>query len=326
MLAEYAAVVYQQAVKDLMAYYPHCTRHEIVDGPMIGERRIVFPDFLNEAATTWLRSRFWEIAEHGNILLKECISSSPHDGGLCMILVLDREKIDDAVSKNAAAVIANTGTFPVSDEPKRIEVKAMYEMLAEVSLPELVPLNWDDVKPPCGPHEKDLFGAISTLELEKMRNALLNEANPNALEEQYPHNSALAALVSAVEFFDEKFPGESKPEKIQLVIKGIHMLVEAGAAVNWAPFEENTPLAQACIQGDPEIIEALIELGADPSIRCYSDEYPSEWGTAWEFADYLCNPHASNDDFRAWNALMKHFKEPYGNVRMERNQSPELPS
>lgn len=42
------------------------------------------------------------------------------------------------------------------------------------------------------------------------------------------------------------------------------------------------------------------------------DDDEREWGSAWEFADYRCNPHVQHDDYSAWDALVARWPKPYG--------------
>ena len=50
-----------------------------------------------------------------------------------------------------------------------------------------------------------------------------------------------------------------------------------------------SPLAEACLDAAPEVITYLLQLGADPSIRGYWDDHPSEWGDAWDYAEFRGN-------------------------------------
>ena len=103
----------------------------------------------------------------------------------------------------------------------------------------------------------------------------------------------------------------------QELIAMIDVLVEAGAHVDWAAPNECTPLAEACLHSTAEVVTHLLELGADPSIRCHDDEYPSEAGTAWDFAAMRCDGlDEDRNDESLWNALAAVHKEPWGDLEV----------
>jgi len=75
LFIRYAVDVFRRALADTYDHYPNFTRVEFEDGPLAGERRVIFPDRLDEAATTWLHSRFWQIAEKGDVRVNEGFSA-----------------------------------------------------------------------------------------------------------------------------------------------------------------------------------------------------------------------------------------------------------
>jgi hypothetical protein len=116
--------------------------------------------------------------------------------------------------------------------------------------------------------------------------------------------------------WEEGYSEAASAEMDVRALEAIDRLVDAGAAVDLTGFNELTPLANACLNSKSEIIAKLVECGADPSIHCYDDEHSSEWGTAWEYAYYRCDPIVDNDDTTAWDILTKFYQHPYEGVRL----------
>jgi hypothetical protein len=335
LFLDYVVAVYSQAIRDAVAYYPHFARYSVVDGPLIGERRLVFPDKLDEAAAYWIRCRFYQLAEKGNISVSESFSIRPVDtsrfgGGreFTVDVSLDHEHIDEKTSKKVSDTVSKGKPFPVNPKPRKCDVKLVSEMLTELSLPELVALNWNSVKKPLTEADRRLFAAINEFDINAAAEALAAGADPNAVSES--NKTPLTAVVlfrwierrrdslkvsdCSEEYF--KLDAELGPS-VEEIIRFVNLLVSAGAAVDWATFNEETPLAEAALNADAAVVTCLLEHGADPSIRCFSDDHPGEWGNAWESAHYLRDLNIDNDDDRVWNALIAKWPAPFGNVRVE---------
>ncbi|NLF18938.1 MAG: ankyrin repeat domain-containing protein [Lentisphaerae bacterium] len=317
---------YAKAIAEVAEYYPGFAETEVTDGPLAGERRLSFPKALDEAASYWLSLRFWTIVEDGEVTAREHVEVAPDPEG-CRVggrlravvtAVLDREETTEAALGEIAAVIATGRPFPVSDEEKHGNPRLTARMLTEVSLPELVLLNWDAVCKPASDHDKALFAAIREFDFEGVRRALESGADPNCVAfgdtplyevcmfqwcERFPCRDE-----AEYEENRRNHPGPSSSEKIRMV----DLLVGHGASVNWAAPNEETPLCAACQLCDRELILHLADLGADPSIRHYLDDCQSKWGGAWEWAHYMCNPAVDHDDETAWHALCERFKAPFG--------------
>jgi hypothetical protein len=328
LFADYAVAIYRQVLADALAYYPDFMRCGISDGPLVGERRLVFPDRLDEAAAYWMQTRALYLMERSDIAVPESCTvtvdpNSTRVGNRIKAqvhLVLDRPETTVETRNEVAAAMSSGQAFPVDLKPRKCDPRASLDMFTELSLPELVLLNWPQVQKKPRAVDQLLHKAVEKFDYDGVRNALAAGADPNCLpDEQYPQ-CALTTVASYKHWmrqpsngndWDElrrRFPGPSAEE----IIRMIDLLVDAGAALDWAAPNELTPLAEASLNSDAAVVSHLTELGADPSIRCHSDEYPSELGTAWEFADYRCNPHADNDDDSAWNALSAAWPEPYG--------------
>lgn len=332
LFMDYAIAVYSQAIRDVVAYYPHLARHSVVDGPLVGERRLVFPDKLDEAAAYWIQCRFYHLAEKSDIAVPESFSVRREDtssfGGTREFIVdvaLDRDRIDEKIWKEVSAIVATGKPFPVDHKPRKCDIKLACEMLTELSLPELVALNWNSVKKPLTDADRRLFAAIDEFDFDAAAEALAVGADPNAISES--DETPLKAVVSfrrierrgdslkipndPKEYF--KLDAELGPSADE-IIRFANLLVSAGAAVDWAGFNEETPLGEASLHADAAVSAFLLGHGADPSIRCYSDDFPSNWGNAWDSADFRRDQNVDNDDESVWNALIAKWPIPFGGV------------
>ncbi len=43
-------------------------------------------------------------------------------------------------------------------------------------------------------------------------------------------------------------------------------------------------MAEAALNGEEAVVRHLLALGADPSIRCHTDDHPADMGSAWDCA------------------------------------------
>lgn len=331
---DYAIAVYSRALREVVAYYPQFGRHTAVDGPLAGERRLVFPNQLDEAAACWIRSRFYQLAEKGDITVSESFVARFENGGatvggrenVIVDVVLDRERTDKSTWEEVSAIVATGKPFPIDSRPRRCDVRLACEMLAELSLPELVALNWSSVKKSLTEADRRLFAAIDAFDFNAAKDAMEAGADPNAISESN-NDTPLTNVLDFRWIEQEPYVPRSQEEYIQRnkelgpnadeVIRFVDLLISAGAAVDWAGYDETTPLAEACLNADAKVISHLLQHGADPSIRCYHDEYPNNWGNAWECADYRCNPYVDNADESAWAALIAKWPAPYGDVRID---------
>lgn len=316
LFLDYAVAVYQRVVADALAYYPGFTRYEVIDGPLAGERRLVFPDKLDEAAAYWMRVRARWVMEHTDVAVAETCRAT-HDKSkrrtVTVHLSLDRPRVDRDTQDEVVAVMAEGQTFPVDPKPRKCDQQLALDHFVELSLPELVLLNWPLVRKPPSETDRELHAAVEVFDLEGVRAALEAGADPNSTLGKPFAQTSLAKICES-ELWREQSGGRGSSAKpdTDLQIRMIDLLVEAGAAVDWAPPNELTPLAAAALNADAAVVRHLIDLGADPSIRCHDDNDESAWGSAWEFARYRCNPHVDNDDWSAWEALKSRWPEPFG--------------
>lgn len=319
----YAVEVFRHALSDTLHRYPDFTRVEFSDGPLIGERRIHFPDRLDEAATTWLHSRFWQIAEKGDVRVHEGYTAT-FEKNACQCsgrvkvrfeIDLNRPETNERTWEELHTVLSNGNLPEIDPTPRRCDPGLTVSMLEHLSTSELFALNWKHCLPSLREVDETVLAAAKGLDIPGVQRALASGANPNC----FLKKEGLTAIGLAVEqtrrfVDDEGGSDEVADRKESLALRVIDLLIDAGAAVDLAGFDENTPLAEACLNSSAKVITHLLEHGADPSILCFYDDYLGDWGGAWENADYRCNPHADNDDTTAWDALTKFYPPPYEGV------------
>jgi len=219
----------------------------------------------------------------------------------------------------------SAGKLPEIDPtPKRCDPKLSVSMLRHLSIPELFALNWTACLPPLGEVDRLLLDAAGKLDVEGIREALASGANPNSIDGK-KEQPALGLIVDETLRYvgDEDYSESAANEKDRTALKAIDLLIDAGAAVDLAAFNECTPLAAACLNSDASIVTRLLEHGADPSILCYDDDCKGDWGGAWESANYRCDPIVDNDDSSVWDALTKFYHPPYEGVRLPDNPEPQ---
>lgn len=331
LFTEYAVAIYRQVLKDALAYYPNFMRHEVVDGPLVGERRLVFPDQLDEAASYWMESQAWDVMENSDIAVPESctVRLDPESGAhgarfkADVKVLIDRPLNEREIRNEVAAVMAAGKPFPTDPVPRKCHPGTTMEMFTELSLPELVLLNWDQVRKKPTPADHKLHEAVERFDLDAVKAALAEGADPNSLPEEDGADTMLTKVVgykhcerhkSECEDWNEisaKYPGPGSDD----IIRMVDVLVEAGAAVDWSALNTETPLAEAALSSEAPVVQRLLDLGADPSIRCYDDQYPGKWGSAWNYAEFRCDDNVGNDDETIWNSLLAKWPAPFGECR-----------
>lgn len=325
LFIRYAVDVFRQALRDTLDHYPNFTRVEFEDGPLAGERRIIFPDRLDEAATTWLYNRFLEIAEKGDVRVQEGFSAKFVDDPVrirnrvkvSLEIEIDRSEMNQGTWHEFQAILS-AGKLPEVDaKPRRCDSMLSAAMLKHISLPELFVLNWKDCLPLLGDADHSLFEACGKLDVNGIRAALSSGANPNSIDGE-KEETPLGLLVEQTERcrHEEGYSQAVADEKERVALHAIDLLIQAGAAVDLAAFNEDTPLAAACLYSDAGIITRLLEHGADPSIHCNDDDPKGDLGTAWDHAYFRSDHDVDNDDPSAWDALRSFYPPPFQDVHL----------
>lgn len=310
---DYAVAIYKQTLAEAHQRFPGFTDYIIEDGKMVGERRIHFPQKLDLAAGQWMHNRFRQLANSGEIKVPESLRAHRQNNGFTMngrkqaalVISLNFPTITKDIWNQVSDCVSKGETLPIDSTPRTCNTDAAMALLGEVSLTEMYQVNWEVLKPPMSVMDDALFAGLQQYDVVAVRQALVAGANPNTCG-----NDNEVPLQLAVNFrwadicpitTDEQYQkdlialGPSVQQKIEM----INLLVEFGAHVDWTPPNETTPLAEACLNSSAEVVTHLLNLGADPSIVCYDDEYPSSIGSAWDCAAHRAD--RGNDTI--WNAL-----------------------
>jgi hypothetical protein len=321
----YAVEVFKQALRDTLGRYPGFTRIEFLDGPLAGERRIVFPDRLDEAATTWLQSRFWQIAEKGEVRVEERYLATFEDNGcrvgnrvkVLLEIDLDRPETNESTWKEICNSLS-AGKLPdIDPTPRRCDPRLSVQMLKHLSIPELFALNWEDCLPDLSAADETLIAAAKALDVEGIGSALKGGANPNCFHGKERLTALGLVVEETVHYTWEEGYSEAVAAEMDVrALEAIDRLIDAGAAVDLAGFNENTPLTNACLNSSEKIITKLLECGADPTILCFDDDHIGDLGGAWDYAAYRCCPHANNDDTTGWDVLTRFYPAPFEGVSL----------
>lgn len=330
LFIRYAVEVFRRALGDTLAHYPNFTRVAFEDGPLIGERRIIFPDRLDEAATTWLHGRFWELATNGDIRVAEGFSVCFEDAEISdgrrakgrFEIDLDRGQMNEETWREVRDALS-AGKIPMIDpSPRRCDPLFSIGLLQHLSIPELFALNWEACLPPLSDADCALTEAAGKLDTTGIRKALASGANPNCFGKKYAQTPLGLIVVQTARCpGDEEYSENLAAQRDALALEAIDCLVESGAAVDLAGFNESTPLDDACLNSSARIITGLLEHGADPSILCYDDDELGAWGGAWDSASYRNDPDVYNNDSSAWDALLEFWPAPYDGVRVKEKDS-----
>jgi hypothetical protein len=331
---KYAERLYMQALRDLHAHYSGFDQHKFIDGDRLGERRIIFPDKLDEAAICWIRTRIWLLHEQSDIAVSESFkwweepSTTEGVTKIKFELSLNRPVMDKTTWEEISAVIKEGRVFPISTEHSKADWAVVLEQLADLSLPELVLLNWKEARRPLSELDEQLMIAVKDFDVSGMQAALEAGADPNCIDSC--NNTPLKNIIDIwgrledIEYTKEQGLDVSHYPSAEGLVSVIEMFVKYGVDVNMSPPDTSNALDAACMVADAKIVSLLLDHGADPHIECYTDEYPSRWGSAWESADFRCNPLLDRHDDSAWKVLVGRFRMPFDRVRLSDNPIPPL--
>jgi hypothetical protein len=132
-------------------------------------------------------------------------------------------------------------------------------------------LNYKDAMPRSREIDRAMIKAFSSFDLEKGL-ILLNEgAEINAFDEY--GETAFSALADA---FETDYASEDDHERCaelrSIRIRGLQLLLDHGADVNLASYQESDALIHATLKSEPETVKFLLESGADPNYNPWPEE------------------------------------------------------
>lgn len=213
-----------------------------------------------------LLRKFWalleQIADSGEISVCEGLSfGCTIEGGI------------KAIKKIACDVVIDSPTafdtyrcdlynYPYNKEPVSYKWNEIRSLFYELTLDQMRLCNYKQSNTPTIWDEL-LLSACVSWDIETIEYAIKHGANINCLSEY--GDSPLAEAVAY--FLDET--NESRESRISQCKQIIDLLLSYGADINLYGVDGSTPLLNAYHESSPEIVEYLLDRGADPNVNCY---------------------------------------------------------
>ncbi len=335
LFMEYAACLYELAAQEALERFPGFTDFTVEDGPDLGERRLVFTSTKHDLALPFMFHRMYSLAEEKAAAVAESIRVELDDsvriGGrrkMKLFVSLDRSTTDKGTWEEVRACFAEGKPFPIDTIPRQCDIKLVARMRTSLSIPELVYMNWADVKKPLSVADQALLDAVRTFDPEELARCIAAGADPNAMDSS--GDTALIDLIQSEPWhYVKPEPGVDWEDQVAGIPSipleqrkaCIQVLLDAGAHIDLHGPDATSPLAMAVLRKDEDLLEWLLMLGADDTIQ-YDDSYPAEWPTAWDWAagDCSCADVGEERDAaeRTWRMLRKHRQAPDGTMPGER--------
>jgi hypothetical protein len=328
LVAAFAEALYSQALRDLRRHDPTFDHHIYVDGDRVGERRIVFPFQREEVAMSWLSNRMWELWKHADLTVSEYVraereqviwSRTPH---LFVQVASNEETITEERVAEIRTLLEAGKPVPVSASTRSFTWEQVREQLVEVSLPEMVVLNWKDAVKAPGPLEQQLLDAVEKPDLPRIKATLAAGADPNQLDRY--GNTPLANLIENFGnlWHNAHHRAEGKDLSHYPDTDGLIELTECfiahGALVNLAAPDEDSAFVTACMVADVRLVEVMLNHGGRPDFRAIGDCSTDLRG--WEGAWRRCDEMAEDRfDTSVEDLLKRRFGLPYAGVSLETN-------
>jgi len=283
--------VYKKAHEITRLRYPDYDAHHFIDGDRVGERRIVFHSERHALSRSHLRKALFHVTQYSKpritvtefchkILRTSNNQSKPQ---IDYIVVLDVEEINHEIKRKVEEEI-KTNNFPVlSETPLNFSWDEIQRNFTELSEPELVYLNWAEADQPLSDTDKALFKAVETLDIKRIRQALINGANLNKF---YSEDSILNCVISAWDSYIY-YPKHRNESSISLsnVKEIMQLLLSEGAHPDLHYPDGTNALTETALTQQPELAELLLEYGADASISLFTDMGMGDSPSAWFFAE-----------------------------------------
>jgi hypothetical protein len=306
----FAKRVMSRALASARRRYPGWEQHRFVEGPRIGERRLVFErasaglvDGHMEVAIRHYADResanvhaFWAYRHttpgswqrHDPEALR-AVTKRPPDNRVLLIVIDALEPTRDAVRE--AVTAWRTGVLPRRVRSvHRFGFEDIKDRLEWLTWPERVLLNWESIA--CSEFDDSntaLLEAASALDVDAMEEALDGGANPNATHPE--DGSALLAVINGeLDENDEQARAEPDDPATDRAERrrAIELLLRRGAHPDLhTPF--NSPaLRDALARRSLDAVRQLLARGADASIIEAGIGAPTDpivWDMALELLD-----------------------------------------
>ena len=318
LLHRFALRLYEEAFKIAVATFPGFTDCTFEDGPDIGERRLRFTNRSAGLAAPFLWTEVWDLAKRNVVQLGECQEATPVESchnRIRLRLSLDLPFVDEVTCKAIAEKIARGDLVKLDPRPRSCDPIAVRELLTELTLPELVRLNWDVARKMPTPLDQRLLKAAGRSDPEAIHELLAQGADPNALDEygySVIHDVANVPPLMSVSAVDDPRIREGwQLVPFERTKACLDALLAAGASLDAAGPQGFTPLVEAVLWKHEELVIYLLEHGADDTIDAFQD-YLGEWPAAWEYASADCTAEPGEASERTYAALARLRQAPDG--------------
>ncbi len=331
---EYGTRLYELAAQEALERFPRMAEHVVVDGPDLGERRLHFTTGQHDLALPYMANCFWSLDEKKAVAVAESIRVELDDSVLIggrrqikLFISLDRPSTDESTWDEVRSFFAEGKLFPIDETPRQCDVKLAANMRTTMSIPDLVLLNWKEVRKPLTSADDALFKAIETFNPDAIASALADGADPNAIDTM--DDTPLVNLISSDRWEYVKPERGESWEALQARIPSVtlgerkacvQVLLDAGAHIDVCGAEGTTAVTAAVLRKEHELLDWLLSLGGDDTIH-HEDSRYGDWPAAWDYAATdldLAAPDEREAAELTWRALRRHRQAPNGTLPGER--------
>ncbi len=174
-------------------------------------------------------------------------------------------------------------TYNCDKNPRSWKWNEIKDYFRELNIEEVALLNGDELNYHT---EKDipLFEACNELDFEKIKQAVANGANVNAIDKN--GDTPICNVLDFVEDYEDDF-----------LIEILDYLIEKGADINLFGFGGSDCLTNAHFSNKPRLMEYLFEHGARKDLNCFvTDLYDNgQWNILNAAYDYCITDRAMGD-------------------------------
>ena len=331
LFMEYAARLYEEALREALRRFPGFTDHVVEDGPELGERRLRFVSGKHHFAKLFMLSWIGQLHREKLVSVAESFRILPDESGvmrrgrrqLRLCVTPDRPKTDRSTLEEVRACLLEGREFPIDPTPRRCDPKLVSTLLTEMTLPELAYLNWKEIRTPLSPADEALFKSLRTFDSAEIARCIADGADPNAINE-----SGDTPLCDLVQNDREMVPelgeswealqGRTPLTTFEERKACIQVLLDAGAHLDLVGPGGSLPIAMAVLRKDDETLDWLLSLGADDTIEFNDDSYPGDWPPTWDYAISDCSvadcEAERETEERTWRVLCRHRQAPDGTM------------
>lgn len=167
--------------------------------------------------------------------------------------------------------------------------KAIADFFQRPTLHQVELLNYWDALPAAAPRDLEMIHRVSHLDVQGALALVASGANINAFDRA--GKTALITLARATPWdhiamdknYDQKvkaLPPLTQEQRIRMIAR----LLDAGARINLAFYEQCDALIEAVLAGESETVRFLLSKGADPNYNPWPEEQPAVVSQALRYA------------------------------------------